>query len=1157
MVFSLQKLKASFSKHCRLGATVFFLFAIFADAKSQCALACNQNVQVSLDQTGQVQVTAGLVAPFAVASCGGTFETTLFNLQNQPVAGNLLDCSMLNQNLQVKVRHVPTGNICYGSVVAKDFLPPQIPCLEKFIACTADTSAFAVGFPPISDNCAALDSSDFSRIDTKTDLPCLTLQAGQTVTSKIERLWQTTDGNGNTASCLQKIWVKRSTLADLVFPKNRDNFNLPSLNCSQNPTNLGLTGQPTVEGRPIAQGSDCELVVNFSDQTSMICGTAGKQILRSWTVADYCANTFTIHVQVIKVEDKTPPSIVPPPNLTVGTDDTACSATVSLPATATATDDCSTVQITPRWQFGTGFGPFLGVPMGDHIVEYVATDACGNSKIGTMLLTVVDDKAPFAVCKPTLQVALGAAGTSFLAATSCDNGSTDNCQLAPLSVSRDGQQFFEKIPFTCADIPTEVQVTLKIKDLSGNENLCLTKIHTNDNLKPTIQCPSNKTLNCSDSYLNTISNGSATALDNCGTPTISFSDLENLNACKVGSVVRTWAATDAAGNSATCQQTLTLNILNSLAVLFPADKTVQTCGSASDFAPAATGEPVLSGQSCQQPTVNFVDEILPGPQACFHILRKWKVIDWCVYQPGVANSAGIFEKTQLIKVFDTTAPVLVVPADLTVQASGAGCSAQVVVADATASDCSATVSFSNNSAFATAAGANASGQYPVGEHSVIFTATDGCGNSTSKILKIKILPCAAGDFEIRGSIKTEKDVAVAEIPVRLKGDGANFNEDCDATGQFQFDDVPGAQTYTLEPTNSTGNWLNGVTTFDLLQISRHILGIKQLDSPYKLIAADVNRSNSVTTNDIVQLRKLILGIFDTIAGNASWRFVPKNYQFPSAANPWQSQFPEVLLLQNLLANQANQDFVGIKIGDLNNSADASNPRSPRDTTFLFLENPRLKAGFPSQSAVKIGGWTRLEGFQFEFEIDTARVSDWQIEFAGGKIFEEKNLARRGSGRFSVSWDDFLNLKPAASDSLLFTLHLLPTADASLRDVLKINQLRLPAEAYPSDGGELEAVALRFVGAEKFWGNFELSPAFPNPFQVSTTLRFELPTATDLTLLCSDAFGKVVFEQTRRLPRGWNDWQIFGRDLPQPGVYSFLLKSLDTPPAGGKLIFLER
>ena len=67
--------------------------------------------------------------------------------------------------------------------------------------------------------------------------------------------------------------------------------------------------------------------------------------------------------------------------------------------------------------------------------------------------------------------------------------------------------------------------------------------------------------------------------------------------------------------------------------------------------------------------------------------------------------------------------------------------------------------------------------------------------------------------------------------------------------------------------------MNGVSTLDLVKIQRHILGLEELNSPYKLIAADVNADNEIKASDLTELRKLILGIITDLPTNESWRFV--------------------------------------------------------------------------------------------------------------------------------------------------------------------------------------------------------------------------------------------------------------------------------------------
>ena len=121
--------------------------------------------------------------------------------------------------------------------------------------------------------------------------------------------------------------------------------------------------------------------------------------------------------------------------------------------------------------------------------------------------------------------------------------------------------------------------------------------------------------------------------------------------------------------------------------------------------------------------------------------------------------------------------------------------------------------------------------------------------------------------------------------MQLTGNGVDETLDCDTLGFFAFQDVPQGDTVRLRPENNA-NWLNGVTTFDLVLISKHILGITPLSSPLKMIAADANRSNSITTFDIVQLRKVLLGILDTVPGNTSWRFIDSTFVFQDTLNPF-------------------------------------------------------------------------------------------------------------------------------------------------------------------------------------------------------------------------------------------------------------------------------
>jgi hypothetical protein len=81
---------------------------------------------------------------------------------------------------------------------------------------------------------------------------------------------------------------------------------------------------------------------------------------------------------------------------------------------------------------------------------------------------------------------------------------------------------------------------------------------------------------------------------------------------------------------------------------------------------------------------------------------------------------------------------------------------------------------------------------------------------------------------------------------------------------------------TTDVTQYDNNWLSGLTTFDLVCIQKHILGLATLENGYKQLAADANKSNSITTFDILLFRKLILGIDTELAAYTQpWRFIPE------------------------------------------------------------------------------------------------------------------------------------------------------------------------------------------------------------------------------------------------------------------------------------------
>ncbi len=181
-------------------------------------------------------------------------------------------------------------------------------------------------------------------------------------------------------------------------------------------------------------------------------------------------------------------------------------------------------------------------------------------------------------------------------------------------------------------------------------------------------------------------------------------------------------------------------------------------------------------------------------------------------------------------------------------------------------------------------------------------------------------PTPGGGISISGDISTEEADMVEYVTVEIEGNvpGMPAPQVTGPNGLYEFQNLVEDANYVVTPGKDIDP-LNGVSTYDLVLMSKHILQIELLPTPYKIIAADVNKSGSVSAVDMVELRKLILFIDTEFQNNTSWRFVDAEFVFPNPTNPWATSFPEVFSVNGLTDDEIG-NFIGVKIGDLNGSA---------------------------------------------------------------------------------------------------------------------------------------------------------------------------------------------------------------------------------------------
>ncbi|MEQ8705396.1 MAG: hypothetical protein RIC19_15820 [Phaeodactylibacter sp.] len=175
---------------------------------------------------------------------------------------------------------------------------------------------------------------------------------------------------------------------------------------------------------------------------------------------------------------------------------------------------------------------------------------------------------------------------------------------------------------------------------------------------------------------------------------------------------------------------------------------------------------------------------------------------------------------------------------------------------------------------------------------------------------------------IGGILANEVGAPVANATVYLSG-LVNDTVTTGADGLYTFFDVPTGSVVGLRASKED-DIQEGISNLDLIRIGQHNLGLLSLDSPYKEIAADVNNSQSISVLDQIAIRKAILGIDIEFNSVDIWRFVPAAWPLNGSNAPTVTPLPDIFMINNITGNIPDFDFVGIKSGDVNNSADPGN-----------------------------------------------------------------------------------------------------------------------------------------------------------------------------------------------------------------------------------------
>lgn len=436
--------------------------------------------------------------------------------------------------------------------------------------------------------------------------------------------------------------------------------------------------------------------------------------------------------------------------------------------------------------------------------------------------------------------------------------------------------------------------------------------------------------------------------------------------------------------------------------------------------------------------------------------------------------------------------------------------------------------------------------FPANSHSVTFDCSelgpqdveiwveDAYGNASYCSTFIDVQDNSGGcppSNKFNGTVATDNSVPVQGATLILSKWSNNLlTVVTDIDGNFEISPMTAGCNYKLTPVLD-GPVKTGINTLDALLVAAQMDNILPLATPYKLLAADVDKSGNLTSADVLNIVKVAIGMQGDFPNNTSWQFVPQSYTFPDPLNPWSAAVPPSVTF--CLSGDINfdPDFVAIKTGDVNGSAVSSNfsaltdERSEGGNAVFQANDQVFHAGQEVRVDIITPDLASLAAFQFTLDFDPANLSFVGIE---PDLVPLDYIGQPEDNQLAASWHNAIMLDPSIQAKNLklraFTLVFNGLQKGVLSETLHMNSNVASAEAY-TRGLQTLPASLEFIDAPVSKG----APAFfsvrPNPVTDRFTATYYLPEGGETTLRLTDATGRVLQTLQATRERGYNETEI--------------------------------
>lgn len=335
-------------------------------------------------------------------------------------------------------------------------------------------------------------------------------------------------------------------------------------------------------------------------------------------------------------------------------------------------------------------------PLGVTTIIWTAIDGSGNMGIATQTIKVVDTIPPLIVPVPEITIEAQSPGENPVDLVIPE--ATD--AVGVISITNDAPNVFPL---------GETQITWTATDVAGNLATTLQNVIVVDTTAPTLFVPEDIVSEATSFDKNEIYIGEVTVIDNGEIISISNDAPQFFG---LGNTTITWTAADAAGNTVNREQLVTVIDTTAPVLIAPTDITSEAVSESENVIELGN----FTVTDVQETNIsNNAPSVFPIGQT---------TVFWSAVDPA-GNYANA---SQIVTVVDTTAPTLIVPDDVTIEATGVE-NNMVTLGNLSASDISGIASISHN----------APESFPLGTTIINWTATDNFDNTESSQQTISVV----------------------------------------------------------------------------------------------------------------------------------------------------------------------------------------------------------------------------------------------------------------------------------------------------------------------------------------------------------------------------------------------------------------------------------